>query len=151
MIEEKLPQIKDILQDFFSKIGEEPEINLEVAEGSTLKINLYFDEPRHLIGQSGQVLLAIQHILRAVLRRKTEEVLYVDLDINDYKKNKLFYLKELAREAADEVALTKKTKELIPMSAYERRIVHLELQDRRDVVTESVGEDLDRRVEIKPA
>ncbi|PJA84129.1 MAG: hypothetical protein CO145_02195, partial [Candidatus Nealsonbacteria bacterium CG_4_9_14_3_um_filter_37_13] len=69
---------------------------------------------------------------------------------NGYKKKKLDYLKELARSLADEVALTKKEKNLPPMAAYERRIIHLELAGRSDVTTESIGEEPERRVVVRP-
>ena len=75
---------------------------------------------------------------------------YIDLDINDYKKKKKDYLKELACSIANEVALSKKQKELPPMSAYERRIIHLELAERQDVSTESIGQEPERKVIITP-
>ncbi|PIR71473.1 MAG: hypothetical protein COU43_02475 [Candidatus Nealsonbacteria bacterium CG10_big_fil_rev_8_21_14_0_10_37_25] len=78
------------------------------------------------------------------------EPFFIDLDINGYKKKKLDYLKELARSLADEVALTKKEKNLPPMAAYERRIIHLELAGRSDVTTESIGEEPERRVVVRP-
>ena len=57
----------------------------------------------------------------------------------------------MAISAADDVALTKKEKQLPPMTAYERRIIHLELASARpDVVTESIGQEPERRVAIKP-
>jgi len=56
----------------------------------------------------------------------------------------------LAKEIADEVALTKKEKILPPMPAYERRIIHLELAQRPDVTTQSIGQEPERRVVIKP-
>jgi len=95
-------------------------------------------------------LTEIQHLLKAILRRKISEVFYIDLDINDYKKKKKEYLKELAISTADEVALSKKQKELPAMPAYERRIIHMALAERNDVITESVGEGIERRPVIKP-
>jgi spoIIIJ-associated protein len=104
-----------------------------------------------LIGQNGQTLVEIQHLLKAILRRKIPEQFYIDLDINDYKKKKAEYLREMANSLADEVALTKKEKLLAPMPAHERRIIHLELTERNDVVTEGIGESAERRVIIRPA
>ena len=113
-------------------------------------INIKTAEPQILIGEGGQTLADIQHILKAVLRKKVEESFFISIDINDYKKRKEEYLKETARSMADEVALTKKEKELAPMSSYERRVVHMELASREDVTTESAGEGVERRVVIKP-
>jgi len=72
------------------------------------------------------------------------------LDINGYKSKKVEYLKSLAKEAADQVVLNKEEKSLPPMSAYERRVVHAELAQREDVLTESQGSDLDRHIVVKP-
>ena len=60
-------------------------------------------------------------------------------------------MKETAKSLADEVVLTKEEKVLAPMSAYERRIIHLELAERENVKTESIGEGLERRLVIKPS
>jgi len=56
----------------------------------------------------------------------------------------------LARSLADEVAITKKEKILSSMPAYERRIIHLELAGRSDVTTESIGQEPERRIVIRP-
>ena len=109
------------------------------------------EEPQILIGERGQTLAEIQHLLKAILRRKIAEQFYINVDINDYKKKKTEYLKEMARSVADEVALSKKERIMGPMPAYERRIIHLELAEREDIVSESIGQEPERRIVIKPA
>ena len=84
------------------------------------------------------------------MNKKLGKLFYLNLDINDYKKKKVEYLKGLAHDLADEVVLTKKEKSFLPMSAYERRIVHIELANRLDIATESEGEEPYRKVTIKP-
>ena len=142
-------KIKDIIKEFFEKITFEVEVEVGPQTDSTLSVNIKTDEPQILIGQGGQTLFEIQHVLRAILRKQVLENFYLDLDINDYKKKKGDYLKELARTAADDVALTKIEKILEPMSAYERRVIHLELAGRPDIVSESAGQEPDRRIVIK--
>lgn len=149
--EDKLNQIKQIFKEFFKKTSFDVEVYFLPIEDNTLSVEIKTSEPQILIGEGGQTLFDLQHILRAILRRKTEESLYVDVDVNEYKKKKIEYLKELANSAADEVFLSKKEKELIPMRAFERRVVHMELADRSDVITESIGEEPERKVVIKPA
>ncbi len=154
-----LEVIKKIVTDFFNKATFEVEVAIFPQENSGLNIDLKAEEPQILIGDQGQTLSEIQHLLRVILRRalwrehnkETEEKpLFINLDINGYKKKKTDYLEELARSAADDVALMKKEKSLAPMPAYERRIIHLTLADRSDVVTESAGQELERRIIIKP-
>jgi len=145
-----LETIKKITKEFFGKTTFEVEIEFLPQKDSTIPIHLKIEEPQILIGEGGQTLVEIQHLLKAILKRKISEPFFVDLDIDGYKKKKIEYLKELARSLADEVALTKKEKILSPMPAYERRIVHLELAGRSDVTTESIGQEPERRVAIKP-
>ena len=142
--------IKKEAKKFFEKMSFDVEIEFLPQKELTLPINLKSDQPQILIGEGGQTLAEIQHLLKAILKRKIEENFYIDLDINNYKKKKIEYLKDLAQSVADEVALTKREKQLPPMLAYERRIIHLELAERSDVTTESLGREPERRVVIKP-
>ena len=142
--------IREIVEEFFKKIDLEIFIeNLNFKEG-ILFLNLKIKEPKLLIGERGEALSDLQHLLKAITKRKIKKEFYLDLDINNYKKRKIEYLKELAKGLADEVALTKKEKILPPMAAYERRIIHLELAGRKDVTTQSTGKEPDRKVIIKP-
>ena len=150
MNQQNLEEIKKITKDFFKKTTFEVEIEFLPLQELTLPINLKTDEPQILIGEGGQTLIEIQHLLKTILKKKIQEPFFIDLDINGYKKKKIEYLKELARSVADEVALTKKEKSLALMPAYERRIIHLELADRQNVTTESIGQEPERRIIIKP-
>jgi len=149
--QENLETIKKTTKEFFGKTTFEVEIEFLAQKDEAVPINLKTDDPQILIGEGGQTLVEIQHLLKVILKRKISEPFYIDLDINDYKKKKIEYLKELARSIADEVALTKKEEQLAPMPAYARRIIHLELAGRQDVTTESLGQEPERRVVIKPS
>jgi spoIIIJ-associated protein len=151
MIQENLSKIKELIGEFFKKTGLPVEVKVKEIQDTTIPVNIKTDDPQLLIGERGQTLQEMQNLLRMVLRKHLgrEERFFVDLDINDYKKKKTEYLKEIARSAADEVYLSRKDKELPPMSAYERRVIHMALAGRSDVVTESAGEGPDRRVVIK--
>ena len=150
--QEEINKTKEAVEEFFQKTNLEVEVEILPPAEDTLSINLKSPEPQLLIGERGETLREIQHLLKMILKKKiiTTEPFYLDLDINDYKKKKISYLKEMARSAADEVALNKKEQILQPMSSYERRIIHLELADRQDVSTESVGEEPERKIVIKP-
>lgn len=145
--------IEKEIREFFEKMGFEAQVGLEQTQESVLSINVQTEEPQILIGERGETLSEIQYLLRMILRRKlgqTQELFYFDLDINDYKKKKIDYLKEVANKAAEEVLLTKEEKELPPMSSYERRVVHMALAEREGVISESRGEGQERRVVVKP-
>ena len=149
--EENIEKIKQTINEFFQKTSFEVGIEVLKPKDETVPVKIKTDEPKILIGQNGQTLAEIQHIIKAILRRRIDQTFYIELDINNYKEKKIEYLKETARSLADDVAIDKKEKELASMPAYERRIVHLELQNREDVTTQSIGEGLERRLIIKPS
>ncbi|OGZ27349.1 MAG: hypothetical protein A2365_00230 [Candidatus Nealsonbacteria bacterium RIFOXYB1_FULL_40_15] len=143
--------IKKIAEEFFERATFAVDVSVKNTEDANYLIKAKTDDPKMLIGQNGQVLAEIQKLLRALVKKDMPEGTYIELDINDYKEKKSEYLRETAKETADEVSLTGKEKSLSPMSSYERRIIHMELSARTDVVTESRGEDPDRRIVVKPA
>ena len=152
MTPQEFEKLKTAAKEFFEQTGLALEVEIKNQADSTIFVDVKAEEPQFLIGERGQTLGEIQRLLRAVLRRKAENPtpFFIDVDVNDYKKKKTEYLKEVAQTAADEVAITKKEKELPSMSSYERRVVHTELASRPDIATESIGEEPERRVKIKP-
>jgi len=120
------------------------------AEGENFVINIETPESNLLIGQYGVTLAALQHTLRLLVRRQTEERFRFLADVNRYLQVKTDSLSELAIESAKQVIRDKKPVVLRPMSAYERRLVHLELAENENVKTESIGEGEDRKVVIRP-
>ena len=151
MDQNELGKIKKTAQDFFEKMGFEIKVEVSSPEDLTIPVNLTMEEPQILIGERGQTLAEMQYLLKAILRKQisTQEAFYINLDINDYKKKKMEYLKEMAENTADEVALTKKEKLLPAMPAYERRIIHLALASRDNVITESIGQGTERKIVIR--
>lgn len=148
---DNLTKIKKRTDEFFEKMGFLVEGEVVPQGEQTVLVNLKTEEPRILIGKNGEVLADIQRLLRAILRKEIKQFFFINLDINSYKKKKIEYLKETARALADRVVLTKKEKVLEPMPSDERRIIHLELANRGDVTTQSIGEGFERRVVIKPS
>ncbi len=107
-------------------------------------------EANMLIGEHGNNLLAIEHLIKKIIKKKYQEDSKFTLDINDYRIKKLEDLKQEVKFAAKEVRSKKREVPLPPMSSFERRIVHLLLAEYPDIMTESIGQDPDRRVVIKP-
>ena len=148
MSDETQETIAKTAQQLFSLIGLEGSIQVAKTDDS-FAVEVTCQDPKVYIGEKGQTMAEILYILKSIVRKKIGESLYIMLDINDYRKNKEHYARELARTTADEVSLFKTPKELSPMSAGERRIVHMELEERSDIETESAGEGETRRVVIK--
>ena len=150
---EEIENIKDIIKEFFLKAGFIVEVEgscISRDNEDVLEMEVKTSEAQNLIGKQGLVLADIQLLLRKVIKKKTDKEFYLSLDIDGYKKNKESYLRNVAESVADEVSRTKREKELPYTSSFDRRVVHMELADRKDVVTESIGEGEERRIVIKP-
>jgi spoIIIJ-associated protein len=136
-----------VIRDLLALMGIEAEVALD-------------DSPRHdgidvmgpdlgaLIGRGGENLVALQQITSAITSRRVGRTVHVPLDIEGYRKRREEQLREIARRVASRVRASGQAVTLEPMLAYERRIVHLAVQDAPGVKTESVGVDPNRRVVI---
>lgn len=152
--QEKEKMLKKITSEILQKMTFE---NFEIAvekksdtDGENLVINIETTESNLLIGQYGVTLSALQHILRLLVRRETEDKFKFLADVNHYLQEKIDSLAGIAREAAIQAISETKPVVLRPMSAYERRLVHMELAGNENIKTESIGEGEERRVVIKP-
>lgn len=121
-----------------------------VNKVDVIDIDIQTKNPQVLIGLNGQTLSELERILKIILNKNLKKSFYLKLDINGYKEKKINYLKSLAQDIANEVSFTKKAKTLFPMPAYQRRIIHIELAGRQDILTESRGDRENRRVVINP-
>lgn len=155
MKDKNLEIIKSTVQELVEKIGFSPKVEVnQKTEGDKENIicNVNVSEDSHLlIGQYGINLQALQHIARILVRRKTDDKVKFVLDVNSYRQQKNESIIDLAREAAEQAVTEGRAIIMRPMSAYERRLVHLELADNMNVVTESIGEGEGRKVVVKPA
>lgn len=110
------------------------------------------ENAKFLIGKNGQNLQALEHITRSIFLKANQDQAGTTLfvDVNDYKKSRASQVATLAKEAVERVRNTQRAEALVPMSPYERRIVHMELASMTDVTTESIGQEPQRRIVIKP-
>ncbi len=146
-----LKAARRVAQSLLEKLAPEVHISSVSESDGTVAISAKVDDPQFFIGQNMETLLAAQHLLKVMLRKDAGTPCHIDIDINGYKNKRREYLRELAVSTANEVALAKREVALAPMSAYERRVVHMELSERRDIVTESRGTGSDRRIVVRPA
>ena len=102
-----------------------------------------------LIGESGETLAALSHLLKRMVQQETKEEINFSIDINDYQAHKIDELKTKAHILANRARDMKIAVEMEPMSSYERLIVHDALAGEADISTESTGEGRSRRVVIK--
>ena len=126
-------------------------VNLEVRRrDDSITIKLFSDHNAVLIGRNGSTIAAIQTIIRQIISNEVDEHINVILDVENYKEKRVRNIEFLAKKVAREVAKTKVETKLDSMNSYERRIVHSILSDNKYVYTESIGEEPNRCVVIKP-
>lgn len=103
-----------------------------------------------LIGRRGQTLHSLQFIVSMIVRREFGEGVRVTLDVEQYRRRRESSLRDMANKVAERVAQTGRTITLEPMSAADRRIIHISLADSPNVSTESIGFGDDRKVSVIP-
>lgn len=141
--------IKEYLTSLTKDMGLEVTFESMVRE-KQITIKMYSDNNNILIGRNGQTLQALTTIVKQVVYNNINSYPYLILDVENYKEKKVKYLERLAKNIAREVANTKNPVELENMNSYERRVIHNILTDNTKVYTESVGEEPNRHVVIKP-
>jgi len=123
----------------------------EGVMGDSPTLSIHTSEPGVLIGEDGGRLEAMNHLVRRMLEKSfADDKTRIVIDVNDFQRRKFDEIRDNARMGAQRVRYFKKEVELSPMNAYDRRIVHLTLQEYPDIATESVGIGKERRVIIKP-
>lgn len=155
----EVKKYQDVIEAFLEKMSfsdisiqvkKELEKTSDGKDISVILVDIKTGEPQMLIGQSGQTLFSLQKLLHIILQKKFQELIRLQIDINHYKEKKVYYLKKIAQELAEEVVMTQKEKALPSMSSYERKIIHAELAKRSDVITESRDSGNERYIVIIP-
>jgi spoIIIJ-associated protein len=151
------PQTARSLQFVRTLLGHmqmDAEVNLapDDGEGGADEIRLEIEGPDagRVIGKRGQVLEAIQYLTSRVAHRPGENRKHVQVDAEGYRARHEDQLAQMAKRLAQRVAQEGKVITFDPMSARDRRIVHMALKEMPGVRTESNGEGPDRRVQIIP-
>ena len=125
--------------------------DFEVKEkDETIEINLNTEDSGIVIGYHGDTLESLQLILSLCIARKLGEFKRVSIEVGEYKKKREEWLKNLAGETKEKVLSENKEVFLSDLKSWERRIVHLLLQNDQEVVSESIGEGKDRVLVVKP-
>jgi spoIIIJ-associated protein len=133
----------------------ELDARVEVATGTTSRLNVVGsgggkEALGALIGRKGERLSALQHLVNLMLSRRMGEWTRVLVDVEDYRGRRERQLNDLALRAAGRVVETGKMLQLEPMPALERRWIHIALREHPDVLTQSVGEEPNRRIVVLP-
>ena len=146
--------VKDMGVDASAKVSK---IEENLSESGTIEKDIYVDiEGKGLgmiIGRHGDVLDSIQYLCNIIAGRfpksaDKHEYVRIVVDVENYRSKRSDTLKSLARRMAERVLSSGRNYTLEPMSGYERRIIHSEIQNVDGVHTYSIGTEGDRRVVI---
>ena len=162
-------KITETVQDLLKRVGFEGEVkvtesilepeqkdSVEDKQSGFLVASIESDgDLSMLIGKNGQNLSAFDHVARLLVNRQLgiesgKPPVNFIVDINDYRKSRTNYLVDVARNVAKRVIQTQRAEALLPMNAYERRLVHTELASFKELQTESIGQEPRRRIVVKP-
>ena len=142
----------DFVKTVIADIGLNAEAELYSCEDGTRRITIVGDDASALIGHHGDTLDALQYLANLASARKNikgeRDKSRVTLDIEGYRKKREETLRALARRMAAKALRNRRSVMLEPMSAYERRIIHSEIQNIEGVSTNSIGSDNNRKIVI---
>lgn len=153
--DERQKLIQGTVRDLVEKMNIEGEIeiaslNNDNKNENDLVCNIKTKDSNYLIGQYGVNLQALQHIARLITRKKINEQINFTLDVNSYRQEKNESVISLAKNIAQRVISEGRAVTMRPMSAYERRLVHMELSKNEKIQAESVGAGEERHIVVKP-
>ncbi|CAN5209786.1 hypothetical protein BH24CHL7_BH24CHL7_01330 [soil metagenome] len=148
---EALQAGKEILERLLALMGYDVQVTISTGETSKLDVHGEGEEKEGLgalIGRKGERLSAVQHLLNLMLSRQMGAWTRILVDVEDYRGRRERQLKELAERAAERVVESGKMLQLEAMPALERRWIHLALRGNAQVMTQSIGEEPNRRVVV---
>lgn len=142
-------QAAEFLRNVFEMTG--LQLRVGVKQGIAGEVlDIEGNDAELLQAQTGELLEALQHLLNQVFGRSLTGGARLVCDVNGFRATREAELQAMANHAANRVRQTGSPFTFEPMSANERRIIHLTLADSEDLYTESIGEGADRKLKIGP-
>ncbi|HIR59705.1 MAG TPA: KH domain-containing protein [Candidatus Onthousia excrementipullorum] len=141
--------LKKLIKTLLKDMGFDVEIEITV-NNNTPTYRLYSTNDALLIGKDGKNLKALTTVVNAILTKEINSNYRFLIDVSDYKEKNDRRVERLAKKLAREVRETKVEVKMDSMNSYQRRLVHNILNNNKYVYTESVGEEPNRCVVIKP-
>ncbi len=121
---------------------------VDAHDEDTVIVDIEGDDLSILIGRRSETLNALQYITSLIVGKRLNHWTPVMIDVQGYRARRERQLRVLARRMAEQAIHTGKRQTLEPMPAAERRVIHMELRDHPDVMTESTGEEPNRKITI---
>jgi spoIIIJ-associated protein len=137
------------LQDILRLLEVEATVDLK-EESERILLDIKGDGSGLLIGRKGQTLDAIEYLINKIVHKDAEDKKRIVVDTENYRLRREDSLVKLAQRLAEKAKRLGRPVTISPMSAHDRRIIHLALQDDKTLRTWSTGSGLYRKVIISP-
>lgn len=143
-------QAKEHLRKIMELVGIDAKIEVLNRKRGTV-LNIFAGEDGALvIGKNGQNLDALQYLINRMVFKGTREISMIFVDSEGYREKHISRLEEIGKRAAHKAMRTLRDVELEPMSAGDRKIIHMALKEMRGVHTISRGENEERHIVVTP-
>jgi spoIIIJ-associated protein len=139
----------NVLEDLLDIMDIDADVHIR-EDGDRIVLDVRGPEAGRAIGKKGQTLDALQFLLNRIVNRDADEQRHIIVDSGDYRERHDKSLANLAEREAKRAIQSGRTITLQPMSARDRRVIHLSLAKFEGVTTESSGEGMRRRIQIIP-
>jgi spoIIIJ-associated protein len=147
-------EVRRLADDLFKAMGFEARVSVQMHEGDDSTVGVRAEVPvdgELLTGEKGEVRQALQHLLNRMLNRAQVSRYHVQLEVNDFWRQREAELQDLARRLAEEAVAENAEKVTEYLNAQERRIVHVTLREDARVRTYAIGDGLIKKVAVAPA
>ena len=145
--QESIDGVQHELTLLLQLMGLPSQVEIE-AQGSSVRCHIIGDFEEDLTGQEGKILDSLQYLLRKITARKISERVRISIDVGDFREKRQDELQDLARELATLVKADGKTQVIPSLNPSERRVVHMALQDDKEIRSRSVGDGLFKKILI---
>jgi spoIIIJ-associated protein len=150
--DEEFEQVADaaveVIQEVLSSFGISSNIDEYEGDEGEVILDIVGGELGIMIGRHGKTLESLQTVVSAIANKKLERRYPILVDVEGYRARRKVKLEEMARQAADRVNRQGRPVKMRPMSAYERKVIHMSLRNDRRVVTASEGDEPFRQVVV---
>ncbi len=144
-----LAVIEETVEKFLAELELEATFSLDQNE-DVVEVAMETQDSGIIIGYHGEMLESLQLVLSLVVAKKLGRFVRISIEVDGYKKNRTEYLHSLALQVKERALAEQKEQALMSLKSWERRAVHLFLQNDEEVTSESSGEGRDRVLLIRP-
>jgi spoIIIJ-associated protein len=144
-------KIIEVIGKILTLLGEKAKIKCAL-EGETIAVDIGCERTGQLIGRGGRILEALQHIVQRIVGRSFagRDIESIIIDVDGYRRRREEELSQMARDIAERVSRSGKSELLKPMSAWERKIIHMAVKASENLESQSEDSDSGRSVRIRP-